>query len=122
MESMLVNVKLNIQSASFNLSLIQGAFIGVWYMSRILSHATGHPDEWVMVPTLKELGICHLQIMCLLHQMIKPYSFWAAQGELRMHSMMEAKQTNNQTKYYDTVQYPVSRKTEIGSVAFSKKV
>lgn len=42
---MLVNVKLNIQSALSDLSLIQSAFIGAWYMSGTLSPAMGHTDE-----------------------------------------------------------------------------
>lgn len=41
-------------------------------MSSTLSHALGHTDEGVMVSTLKELAIYHVQLTCLLHQMIKP--------------------------------------------------
>lgn len=72
MKRMSVNVKLSIQSALSNLSLSQSTFIGARYMSSTLSHALGHTDEGVMVSTLKELAIYHVQLTCLLHQMIKP--------------------------------------------------
>ena len=73
MKSMLLNVKLNIQSALSQV-WFKAHLFGPWYMSSTLSHAMGYTDEWVTVPTLKELTIYHVQLTCLLHQMIKLYS------------------------------------------------
>ena len=73
MKSMLLNVKLNIQSALSQV-WFKAHLFGPWYMSSTLSHAMGYTDEWVTVPTLKELAIYHVQLTCLLHQMIKLYS------------------------------------------------
>lgn len=84
MKSMLLNVKLNIQ---FALSQVwfKAHLFGPWYMSSTLSHTMGYTDEWVTVPTLKELAICHVQLTRLLHQMIKFYSLscsrWAEDAE-----------------------------------------
>lgn len=76
---MLVNVKLSIQ---FVLSQVwfKAHFYGPWYMSSTLSNAMGCTDEWVTVPTLKELATYHVQLTCLLHQMIKPYSLSCSKG------------------------------------------
>ena len=73
MKSMLLTVKLNIQSALSQV-WFKAHLFGPWYMSSTLSHAMGYTDEWVTVPTLKELAIYHVQLTCLLHQMIKLYS------------------------------------------------